>query len=169
MVLAIITVVLFPLLAAGAAFSSLVPLQQSQYPVFHDDLQLHGLNTTLDLSLAFLRTVPASTTYTLAGVSVPVQRLMDSLLFLQHVLQSSPTAEQLNQEIQRAYTVYRIDGGPGANGDLLNQCNFALSPPSGRPLMDAENCHPAVALDDAFADGRADSETCVGRPFSLVE
>ena len=114
MVLTVITAVLFPLLAAGAASCSLVPLRESQYPVFHDDLQLYALSTTLDQSLAFLRTVPASTTYTLADVSVPVQRLIDSVLFLQRLLQLSPTAEQLNQEIQRAYTVYRIDGGQGA-------------------------------------------------------
>lgn len=111
--LAVISVVIF-LLLAPVAFPSLVPLQVSQYPSFHDDLQLQELKSTLDHSLNFLRTVPASTCYTLAGVSVPVQRLIDSALFFQNLLQTSLTTEQLNQEIQRSYTVYRIDGGQGA-------------------------------------------------------
>jgi membrane-bound lytic murein transglycosylase A len=107
-------VAMFLLLAPGVAFSSLVPLPVSQYPSFHDDLQLQELTTILDKSLAFLRTVPASTCYTLAGVSLPVQRLIDSALYFQQLLRSSPTPEQLNQQIQRAYTVYRIDGSQSA-------------------------------------------------------
>jgi membrane-bound lytic murein transglycosylase A len=103
-ILAAISAASVLLLAAGAAFSSLVPLQVAQYPYFHDDLRLQELNSTLDHSLAFLRTVPASTCYTLAGASVPVQRLIDSVL----------STEQLNQEIQRAYTVYRMDSGQSA-------------------------------------------------------
>ncbi len=108
--LCIFSAVIFLLLTTGAAFSSLVPLQVSQHPTFHDDLQLQELNSTLDHSLAFLRTVPASTCYQVAGVSVPVQRLIDSALFFQKILQSSPSPEQLNQQIQRSYTVYRIEG-----------------------------------------------------------
>jgi membrane-bound lytic murein transglycosylase A len=113
-ILAVISAASILLLAAGTTFSSLVPLQVSQYPYFHDDLRLQELNSTLDHSLAFLRTVPASTCYTFAGASVPVQRLIDSALFFQHLLRSSPSTEQLNQEIQRAYTVYRIDSGYSA-------------------------------------------------------
>jgi membrane-bound lytic murein transglycosylase A len=112
--LTVINAAFFLLLTAGTAFSSLVPLQVSQYPSFHDDLQLQELNSTLDHSLAFLHTVPASTSYTVAGASVPVQRLIDSALFFQQLLRSSPSTEQLNQEIQRAYTVYRIDSGHSA-------------------------------------------------------
>jgi len=48
-----------------------------------------------------------------AGVSFPVQRLIDSALFFQELLRSSPSPEQLNQQIQRSYTVYRVDNGPG--------------------------------------------------------
>ena len=106
--------VLFLLLAPGFAPSAPVPLQVAQYPLFHDDLQLQELKATLDQSLTYLHTVPASTRYTLAGVSFPVQRLIDSALFFQQLLQSSPSPEQLNQQIQHSYTVYRIEGGPGA-------------------------------------------------------
>ena len=112
---AVISTMLLLLLAPVAAVSSpVVPLPVSQYPSFHDDLQLQELKPTLDNSLAYLRTVPASTCYTLAGVSIPVQRLIDSALYFQHLLLASPTQEQLNQEIQRVYTVYRIDGGQTA-------------------------------------------------------
>ncbi len=109
--LAAICAMVFLLSIADVASSSLVPLQVSQYPAFHDDLRLQDLKTTLDHSLNFLRTVPASTCYKVAGFSVPVQRLIDSALFFQKILQSSPSPEQLNQQIQRFYTVYRIDRG----------------------------------------------------------
>lgn len=107
-VLVAISAAVFLLLTTRSSSSSLVPLQVSQYPSFHDDLQLHELKTALDHSLAFLRTIPASTCYKVAGVSVPVQRLIDSALYLQKLLQASPSLEILNQEIQRSYTVYRV-------------------------------------------------------------
>ena len=112
--LAVLVAVLFLLLAPGTASSAAVPLQTSQYPDFFDDLQLQELATTLDQSLQFLRTVPASTSYTLAGVTFPVQRLIDSALFFQKALRSSPSPEHLNQQIQRAYTVYRMEDDQGA-------------------------------------------------------
>lgn len=104
------------LVLAEVAASALVPLPVSQYPAFHDDLQLQDLKNTLDQSLAFLHTVPASTCYAVAGAAVPVQRLIDSALFFQKILQASPSPEQLNQQIQRSYTVYRLDGGQSARG-----------------------------------------------------
>jgi len=113
-VLAFINAAFFFLLTTAAAASSLVALPSSQYPDFQDDLQLEEFKTTLDQSLRFLRAVPASTCYTVAGAAVPVQRLIDSALFFQELLQSSPSPEQLNQQIQRAYTVYRVDNGQGA-------------------------------------------------------
>lgn len=113
-VLALIGAAFFFLLTTAAAASSLVALPSSQYPDFLDDLHLEEFKTTLDQSLRFLRTVPTSTCYTVAGVSFPVQRLIDSVLFFQELLRSSPSPEQLNQQIQGAYTVYRVDNGQGS-------------------------------------------------------
>jgi membrane-bound lytic murein transglycosylase A len=95
------------------ATSALTPLPPSQFPYFHDDSQLQEFKATLDQSLTFLRSVPASTCYTVAGAPVLVGRLIDSALYFQKLLQTAPTPEQLNQQIQRAYTVYRLDPDQG--------------------------------------------------------
>lgn len=106
---AVVSALLFFLLVTGVASSSLLPLNPSQYPYFFDDHQLRESKTSLDQSLRFLRALPASTCYTLAGTSFPVQRLIDSILYFQKLLLSAPTPEKLNQQIQRFFIVYRMD------------------------------------------------------------
>jgi len=110
--LTVIAATVYLLLAAGTAASALAPLPASQYPYFADDLQLQGLQAALEQSLAYLRSVPAATCYNVAGSSLPAQRLIESVLFFQKLLEAAPTAEQLNQQIQNAYSVYRLDNRP---------------------------------------------------------
>ncbi len=110
--LTVVAATVYFLLATGMATSAPAPLPTPQYPHFTDDLQLQGLQATLDQSLAYLRSVPASTCYNLAGTSLPVQRLIESILFFQKLLEAAPTPEQLNQQIQNAYSVYRLDNRP---------------------------------------------------------
>lgn len=107
--LAVVAVNVCLLLAVGTAASAPTLLPASQYPYFKDDLQLHGLQAALDQSLAYLRSVPASTCYNVAGTSLPAQRLIESVLFFQKLLAAAPTPKQLNQQIQNAYSVYRLD------------------------------------------------------------
>lgn len=100
------------LLAAGAVNASPEALVPAHYPRFDDDLELRQLAAALEKSLGYLRKVPASTRYTIAGTVVPVRRLIDSLRHFQQLVQSRPTPEELNRQIQRYYTVVRINSPP---------------------------------------------------------
>jgi membrane-bound lytic murein transglycosylase A len=84
----------------------------SDYPVFADDGELHQLDAALNRSLAFLRTISPATRYQVAGRKVPAQRLINSALHLQRLLQSHPSAATLNQEIRQAYEVVQVNTAP---------------------------------------------------------
>lgn len=152
------------MLTTGGVASAPVVLRPSQYPAFQDDLQFQGLETALDQSLKFLRTVPASTRYVVAGTSFPAQRLVDSALYLQHLLQSHPTFEQLNRQIQRSYTVFRIDGNPGPKSRRMlitgyYQPHFAGSRERHSPYL-----YPLYALPENLVVRDADhNKKIIGR------
>jgi len=99
------------LLALVASASPAFPAPPEE-SVIADDGDLQELNTALGRSLVYLRTVPAATRYPVAGWSVPVQRLIDSLLHLQRFLPASPSPAALDREIRRAYEVIRINSEP---------------------------------------------------------
>lgn len=83
----------------------------SSAPVFTDDLDYRDLDRALDISLAHLRNLPASTRYTVAGESITVDRLIDTAMSFQQLIAQKPSAEQLNLLIRQQYTILRIDGG----------------------------------------------------------
>lgn len=109
----VIATLLVLLLATGTAGGALAPLPPAQYPDFTDDRPIEEFARTLDQSLAYLRTVPASTCYPLADSCLPVQRLIDSALFFQQLLRTEPTPTELNRQIRNSYRVYRLDTGEG--------------------------------------------------------
>lgn len=74
-----------------------------------DDLQFHQLNIALDSSLAFLRKLSPAKQYPAAGRTIPVQRLIDSILHLQHLLASRPDAEALDRALNRDYEILQVN------------------------------------------------------------
>jgi len=100
------------LLAFVVHASPLFAAPPAEEPVFADDLELRQLAPALNRSLAFLRTLPPTTRYSIAGRMVPVQRLIDSALHLQRLLSSHPSAESLNREIHRAYEAIPVNRAP---------------------------------------------------------
>jgi len=81
---------------------------------FEDDQELRDLAAALTKSLTYLRKVPASSRYAIAGQMVPVQRLIDSAHHLQQLVQSYPSPEELNRWLNRDYDILQINKPPEA-------------------------------------------------------
>jgi hypothetical protein len=64
--------------------------------VFSDDLDYRDLDRALEISLAHLRNLPATTRYTVAGELITVDRLIDTAMSFQQLIAQKPSTEQLN-------------------------------------------------------------------------
>ena len=81
----------------------------SENLLFEDDIELQHLVPALTGSLAYLLKAPPNRRYEIAGQMVPVQRLIDSALHLQRLVQSRPSTQELNRSIQQDYTILQIN------------------------------------------------------------
>jgi membrane-bound lytic murein transglycosylase A len=99
---------LLPLAVIFPAQPALTALPVKE-PVLADDLALHQLDIALNRSLVFLRKVKPTTHYSAVGRTIPVQRLIDSILHLQHLLSSRPDAEALDRVLNRDYEILQVN------------------------------------------------------------
>jgi len=105
------------LLVLGASSSAqpLRKLSPSQYPVFSDDLSYKEIQQAAQNSLAYLDTLPPSTTYQVGELTCSVEDLISTYKLFLHCLHEHPDAAQLNASIKRHFYVYQARGVSGMN------------------------------------------------------
>lgn len=148
--LAVLAVVLALALAQTTGSCFAAPLQPSAYPHFRDDLHFHEMESVLNQSLSYLRALPAATRYTVGGTTFPVQRLIDSAVFFQQLLQSHPSPAQLNRQIKRFYTVFRINGSHDAQSNRMLVTGYYQPFFQGSLVRHPPFVHPLYAVPDTL-------------------
>ncbi len=106
-------ILLFPYPALTVAAPAATQLTPSRLHFqFTDDLDYHLLHKTIKESLRYLRQRPPATTFPLGPLSCPAKRLIQSLVFFDHLIKSHPSPELLTLEITTFFDIYQAAGTP---------------------------------------------------------
>ncbi len=91
-------------------FSSLKKLKLKDYPVFDDNFNFKGLNTSIDNSLAYFKRVPFQRKYQYGKEIYNAAHLIASLETFRDFLQEEQSVKALNKFIESKFTVYAAAG-----------------------------------------------------------
>jgi membrane-bound lytic murein transglycosylase A len=89
---------------------ALVKLSSSVYPPLSDDLNYEGLNHCIQMSLTYLKKVPADRAFSFGTDAYTAAHLVRSLEVFQEFIQSRPPADQITAKVRSDYVVYRAGG-----------------------------------------------------------
>lgn len=87
--------------------SPLQRLSPEKYPLFEDDLNFKDLQHGIEMSLAYLRRLPAGTPIDFGPDQYSVEHVIRSLENFAALVASCPTTEQLNRVLREQYAVYQ--------------------------------------------------------------
>lgn len=114
-----ISTLLIPFLLAGLLFSCarkpLAPVALSCAPMLSDDLDLDSLKKASRNSLAYLEEQDPGTVITVADKPLPISRLQESLEFFLSLLDTDPSAAELDRQIKENFDIYQATGRSGFN------------------------------------------------------
>jgi membrane-bound lytic murein transglycosylase A len=88
------------------------------YPDFHDDLELDGLEHSIQKSLVYLQRVPPDRTYQFGKDRFDAAHLIKSLQHFLDFIQTSPSSKELKKFIRSNYIVYQ-SVGRNQKGEVL--------------------------------------------------
>ena len=89
---------------------ALVRLSPSSYPALTDDLDYDGLDRSIQMSLTYLKKIPADRVLTFGLDTYPASHLIRSLELFRGFIQDNPSADQLEAMVRRDFLVYRAGG-----------------------------------------------------------
>lgn len=112
---------IFPsLLLSGCAFfkepptveapPSLLRLSPSSYPELADDLDYEGLDRSIQMSLIYLKKLPADRILTFGSDAYSASHLIRSLVFFREIIQENPSMDRLDAMVKEKFFVYRAGG-----------------------------------------------------------
>ncbi len=90
--------------------TALVKVEPHEYPLFVDSRGFKGLSDALDQSLKYYNRVPANQIYSFGKISFKVGHLIKTLEDFSLFLQNKPSGNELQNHIQKNYTVYKTAG-----------------------------------------------------------
>lgn len=91
-------------------FSSLKKLRSNQHPLFIDNLDFHGLTTSIDHSLDYFKRVPQKRRYHYGKEIYTAAHMITSLETFRSFLEKEPSTKALNKFIKSGFTVYAAAG-----------------------------------------------------------
>lgn len=100
---------------SGCGRNPLLPLAETRYPVFSDDLEYGDLDRAIEQSLIYLRKQDSSRRITIAGQSRPIDHLIRSLVFFRRLIEARPSTALLNRQINTWFDIYQASGSDGYN------------------------------------------------------
>ncbi|RUM47642.1 MAG: hypothetical protein DSY80_00730 [Desulfocapsa sp.] len=97
--------------------AALVRVPDQDVPIFHDDRSQEELNQAIAQSLAYLNSRPADIIIRMGDQKVTVQRLIQTLVSFQKLLDANLSDQELQQKIIRDFLVFQAVGSNGSNLD----------------------------------------------------
>lgn len=114
-ILVILILLLTAVSPAGCARTPLAPVLNESVPRFTDDLDLDSLKKAVRINLEYLHHQPPGRTISVADQTFPLNRLIRSLEYFQHILVGNPSPAELDRLIRQHYDIYQATGAKGSN------------------------------------------------------
>jgi membrane-bound lytic murein transglycosylase A len=157
---------LFKAPPAVEAPPDLVKLSPFSYPALNDDLDYEGLDRSIQMSLTYLKKIPADRVLAFGSDAYPVSHLIRSLEVFGGFIQDKPSVDRLDAMVRKDFFVYRAGGAsekvlftgyyePELNGSLTETPIYRY-PVYSRP-------DDLVTVDLSAFSSRYAGETITGR------
>ena len=98
----------------------------SDFPIFHDEDDLKGLNEAVEQSLNYYRQLPPGTTVRFGADAYSSEQMADSMMALGQFLGRHPSIDELNRFIRTSFNVYRASGA-GERGEVVFSAYYEAS------------------------------------------
>lgn len=113
------------LLLAGmvshCAGETIEPVPSHQAPLFTDDSSSDGLKEAIRINLDYLARQPSEKSARIAGQTVPLTRLIQSLRLFLDILEGNPSPAELDRLVKKKFEIFQATGTKGGNAsqDML--------------------------------------------------